>query len=195
MDFQNRIKKELTEGIVRAILTDAGYRVIDLGIENVVREMECLTALEYAGLDFPKAMKSLPDLLVMNKEQSEKYLVEIKYRSVWSSDIFDEIEDQVKLFTQLILVYLNSTPPLNGKKSTAGSYLRCCSVRSNNGIIEVNCDIFGIPTWFPRAKIGNHPGFWWSLKPMQEVFKKINEVKEEKTLMLAVKALKGILNA
>nr|WP_279196851.1 hypothetical protein [Ralstonia mannitolilytica] len=35
MDFENRIKKEMTEGIVKAILEDAGYRVIDSGIEKV----------------------------------------------------------------------------------------------------------------------------------------------------------------
>jgi hypothetical protein len=41
----------------RKILDDAPYRVVDSGIENLVRELECLTALEYAGLDYPKAMR------------------------------------------------------------------------------------------------------------------------------------------
>jgi len=88
----------MTEGIIRAILVDAGYRVIGLGIENVIRETECLTALEYAGLDFPKAMRSLPDLLVMNREQNEKFLVEVKFRSCWNCEIFEEISEQVHLF-------------------------------------------------------------------------------------------------
>lgn len=195
MDFQNRIKKEMTEGIVRAILVDAGYRVIGLGIENIVRETECLTALEYAGLDFPKAMRSLPDLLILDKEQTQKHLVEVKYRSTWNPAIFDEIEEQVKLFGQLVLVYLNSTPPLNGKTPSPGSYLRCCLVRANNGAIEVNLDKFGSPTWIPRSEIGDHPGLWWGLRPMQEIFSKVNDAKDEKTLMLAVQALEGILNA
>ena len=98
MKFQSRIKKELTEGIVRAILDDAGYRVIDSGIENLLRELECLTALEYAGLDYPKAMRALPDLVVMNREQTAKYLVEIKYRTGWSLTVFDDIKEQVDIF-------------------------------------------------------------------------------------------------
>ncbi|MEE7546891.1 hypothetical protein HF319_07505 [Xanthomonas sp. Kuri4-1] len=61
MDFRNRIKKEITEGIVRAVLDDAGYRVIGCGIENVLRELSCLSALEYAGLDYPKAMRGILD--------------------------------------------------------------------------------------------------------------------------------------
>ena len=82
MDFQNRIKKEMTEGIIRAILVDAGYRVIGLGIENVVRETECLTALEYAGLDFPKTMRSLPDLLVrLQTRERRGVLAQLRRRS------------------------------------------------------------------------------------------------------------------
>lgn len=53
MDFANRIKKEMSEGVVRAILTHAGYRVVGLGVEKVVREVECLSAQEYIHLAFP----------------------------------------------------------------------------------------------------------------------------------------------
>ncbi|MBU9391491.1 hypothetical protein KTE71_28780, partial [Burkholderia multivorans] len=45
MSFTSRIKKEMTEGIVRAILEDAQYRVIDSGIEKVLRELSCLTSV------------------------------------------------------------------------------------------------------------------------------------------------------
>ncbi|WP_104565282.1 hypothetical protein [Ralstonia mannitolilytica] len=50
MDFENRIKKEMTEGIVKAILEDAGYRVIDSGIEKIIRELSCMSSFEYAKL-------------------------------------------------------------------------------------------------------------------------------------------------
>lgn len=196
MDFSNRIKKEMTEGIVRAILVDAGYRVISLGIENVIREIECLTALEYAGLDFPKAVRSLPDLLVMDKDQTEKHLVEIKYRSAWNVNIFDEIEEQVHVFKELVLVYLNSTPPIpNGKAASPGSYLRCCMVRSNNNVLEACLYDHEELKWIPRAKIGEHEGQWWGLRPIQEVLPKVNEAKDENTLLKAVEALRGILNS
>lgn len=195
MEFNSRIKKEMTEGIVRAILADAGYRVIGLGIENVVRETECLTVLEYAGLDFPKVMRSLPDLLIMDKEQTEKHLVEVKYRSSWSSTIFDEINEQVHLFKELILVFLNSTPPISeGRSLSPGSYLRCCKVRSNDGILEAYLYAYGSMAWVPRTKINDSAGQWWGLRPIQDVLPKVNEAKDEQTLLKAVDALRGILN-
>lgn len=195
MEFSNRIKKEMTEGIVRAILVDAGYRVISLGIESVVREIECLTALEYAGLDFPKAIRSLPDLLVMDKEQTEKNLIEIKYRSSWSATIFDEIEEQVHLYKQLVLIYLNSAPPLSdGKETSPGSYIRCCHVRSNNNIVEAYLSGRNGMKWVPRNEIGDHSGQWWGLKLIQDVLPKVNDAKDAKTLLKAVEALRGILN-
>lgn len=196
MDFANRIKKEMTEGIIRAILIDAGYRVIGLGIENVVREVECLEALEYAGLDFPKVMRSLPDLLVMNRPQTEKALIEIKYRAVWNVTIFDEIAEQVSLYKELVLVYLNSDPPLPpGKMVSPGSFLRCCKVRGNDNGLEAYLDRYGKMKWVPKAEIGDHDGVWWGLRPIQELFPQVNDGKEEQTLMRAVEALKGILNA
>ena len=132
MKFQSGIKKELTEGIVRAHLDDAGYRVVDSGIENLVRELECPTALEYAGLDYPKAMRALPDLVVMNREQTTKYLVEIKYRGGWSLTVFDDIKEQVEIFTELTLIYLNSSPAVTTGQATGPStYLRCYKLRAN----------------------------------------------------------------
>ena len=116
MNFENRLKKELTEGVIRAILIDSGYRLIDSGIENIIREVTCLTAFEYSGLDIPKAIRSMPDFIVLDKEQKNKYLVEVKYRQKWDRAIFDEIEEQVKIFNEIILVYFNSAPERSNDK-------------------------------------------------------------------------------
>lgn len=37
MEFENRIKKEMPEGIARAVLDYAGYRVIKCGVEKTAR--------------------------------------------------------------------------------------------------------------------------------------------------------------
>ena len=71
MDFDNRIKKELTEGIVRVILEDAGYRVIDSCIEKVLRELSCMSNLEYTQLCFPQVYSSLPDFTVLDRQQPQ----------------------------------------------------------------------------------------------------------------------------
>lgn len=43
-------------------------------------------------------MSHLPDFTVMNRDQTTKQLVEVKYRSNWSKNVFEEVKDQVKLF-------------------------------------------------------------------------------------------------
>ncbi|MBN8791489.1 MAG: hypothetical protein J0I01_04590 [Stenotrophomonas nitritireducens] len=196
MEFRNRIKKEMTEGIVRAILDDAGYRVIGSGIENVVRELACLSALEYAGLDFPKAMRTLPDLTVMDREQRCKYLVEIKYRGGWSSQLLREIEAQARLYQEIVLVYLNGNPVLNGNiEPSASSYLRCCRLRINpeTEVYEAELNHYNELCWLPVDDIGDHAGQWWSLQLMQRVFPLLEQRKEDNTLVSAINALRGIL--
>jgi hypothetical protein len=198
MKFQSRIKKELSEGIVRAILDDAGYRVIDSGIENLVRELACLSALEYAGLDYPKAMRALPDLVVMDREQKTKYLVEIKYRSGWSLVLFNEIEEQVRIYKDLVLVYLNSSPELPpGRLASPASYLRCCRLRIDPETQQYEIEIqnYGEWVWVPVSDLVEQPRQWWGLGPLQRVFPQIEERREEGTLTTAIQALQGILNA
>lgn len=173
MDFRNRIKKEMTEGIVRAILDDAGYRVIGSGIENVIRELSCLSALEYAGLDYPRAMRALPDLTVMDREQTCRHLVEIKYRNGWCSRLLEDLEEQVRIYQDLVLIYLNGAPVISdGIAPGASTYLRGCRLRigPETGVYEAELQHFSTLRWLPVTDIGLHPGQWWSLQPMQRLF-------------------------
>ncbi|WOE76277.1 hypothetical protein [Alterisphingorhabdus coralli] len=72
MDISSRIKKEMSEGIVRAIFEDAGYRVIDSGIEKFIREISVLTINEYKSLNYPDPMNSLPDFIIMDRDQKRE---------------------------------------------------------------------------------------------------------------------------
>lgn len=78
MEFINRIKKEMSEGIVKAILENYNYRVIDTGIEKVIREVSFLPIEAYNALGFPDALRKLPDFVVMDSEQKLKLLVDVK---------------------------------------------------------------------------------------------------------------------
>ena len=198
MQFQSRIKKELSEGIIRAILDDAGYRVIDSGIENLVRELACLSALEYAGLDYPKAMRALPDFVIMDREHKNKYLVEIKYRSGWSTALFGEIEEQVRIYKELVLIYLNSKPDVPaGKPKGPSSYLRCCRLRVNAQTqqYEIEVQVYNEWVWRSVADLGEQSGQWWGMSTLQRVFPQIDDRRGEGTLTTAIRALQGILNA
>lgn len=193
MDFLSRIKKEMTEGIVRALLADAGYRVIGLGVETVVREVECLTALEYAGLDLPKAVRAMPDLLVMDRMQTTKRLVEVKYRSAWSASIFDDVAEQVGLFGELVLVCVNASPPASLAAKGPSAHIRCCKVRQGPDGPEVLLEMYGEMRWLRRSEVPDHEGLWWGLVPIQRVFEQVREARDPKTLVKAVQSLQGIL--
>jgi hypothetical protein len=199
LDFENRIKKEMTEGIVKAILEDAGYRVIDSGIEKVIRELSCLSALEYANLAYPDAMSNLPDFTVMNNEQTEKFLVEVKFRSKWNRDLFQEIRRQVEIFGELVLVSINAMPSNPKGYKYPSTYLRCCRVKFKDGKYFVQLkfedDAGWKHYWRDFEEIEFNDNTWWAMSQLDKVFTKLNdkELDAKKSLDSAIKALSGIL--
>jgi hypothetical protein len=196
MDFANRLRKEMTEGIVRAVLEDAGYRVIDSGIERVLRELSCLSATEYRGLGYPDAMSNLPDFTVMTREQDEKYLVEVKYRSEWGRSIFDEVRDQVRIFGEIVLVSVNATAQDPQGHNMPSRFIRCCGLKFDGGIykVEQRQKDTRAKVWVPVDAVGDGPGLWWSMSPLPEKFTKLSENKDRSTLYSAVNVLSGILD-
>jgi hypothetical protein len=201
MELYDRIKKEMSEGIVKAILEDAGYRVIDSGIEKVIRELNCLPSLEYLHLNFPESMRKLPDFTVMNQEQSQKFLVEVKYRSDWSKDVLLNLKDQVSLFGEIILISFNANPP-NGQQPNAenlpSKHMRCCSLKIDGGIYKAEVrerkDGKTVYQWKDIQTIGDGSGLWWAMSPLQEKFTQLNERSNSLSLTTSIKALSGILN-
>ncbi|QYE37031.1 hypothetical protein KZX46_20970 (plasmid) [Polymorphobacter sp. PAMC 29334] len=191
MDFISRLKKEMTEGIVRALLEDAGYRVIDLGIEKVVRELTCLTAAEYSDLGYPSAMRDLPDFTVMTRDQSVKYLVEIKYRQTWSAALFAEVRPQVETYGKLVLVSINARAPNPRKLPDSPSrFLRCCSLRMRDRQYEIELREGG---WCAVDKLRDDEKLWWKMTPLYEVFTQMVENRADNTLSAAIGAITGIL--
>lgn len=198
MSFTSRIKKEMTEGIVRAILEDAQYRVIDSGIEKVLREVSCLTSAEYGALGYPDAMSHLPDFTVMNREQTTKQLVEVKYRTSWKKELLLEVEDQVKIFGEIVLVSVNAKAPDPNGHNLPARFLRCCRLKYDGGIYKVelnrqNKDKSTYQVWEPVKALNDGTWLWWAMRPLHEVFSQLKEDSNKDTLFHAVEALAGIL--
>ena len=139
MKFFDRIKKEMSEGIVKAIFEYHNYRVIDTGIEKVIREVSCLPAELYLSLGFPDVMRNLPDFVVMNQQQSFKALVDVKYRNGWDNLLlFDpKVRDQLKFYRNVTLIVVNGAPPepttVDGTHRASGAYIRCVLLKHENG--------------------------------------------------------------
>lgn len=193
MEFRNRLKKELTEGVIRALMIDAGYRVIDFGIENQIREIVCMPTLEYLELGFPQALRVMPDMVVMDRDQTTKHLVEIKYRNGWSLDLLQELEQQVATFGNLVLVCLNASPEIRERTPSPSTYLRACRLRHGNGVYQAEMRSAGHTCWTNVDDLGSHAGQWWGLSPMQEIFPQMNDRSAERTLTSAIEALRGII--
>jgi hypothetical protein len=195
--FEDRIKKEMTEGIVRAILEQAGYRVIDSGIEKFYRELSCLSANEYSNLAYPSALRKLPDFTVMDKNQTEKYLVEVKYRSDWNVSVFSDALDQVKLFGEIVLVSIYANAPDPNEYNSPARFIRCCRVRYLNDRHEIQVNEFSKKTsltWKPLSELSDNPALWWAMPKLYEVFSLIEkDSKQIKTFEAAINAISGIL--
>ena len=197
MNFSNRLKKELTEGVIRAVLHDAGYRLIDSGIESIIRELTCLNQEDYINLDFPKSMRTLPDFVVMDREQENKYLVEVKYRAEWNNEIFRDIEEQVKLHKNLVLIFFSGTPEKTKEEDETGpsSYIRSCKVRWHNDNIEAFIEK-GKDTgykWMSITEFNGKSWEWFSMEKIQDTFPLLKESKENDTLLTVIESLSGIL--
>ncbi|MGU7774996.1 hypothetical protein ACV229_33070 [Burkholderia sp. MR1-5-21] len=198
MDFDSRIKKEMSEGIVKAILEDAQYRVIDSGIEKVVRELAHMDPADYAKLDYPEAMRRMPDFTVMTPDQTEKFLVEVKYRAQWNRSLFEEIVDQVKIFGELVLVSINAHPPNEKDYHYPSTYIRCCRVRYQDGQmhVELRSKMKGTHYWLQFDKVWDDVNLWWAMSDLRQVFTRLGDDKldSSNSLKSAIKALEGILN-
>ncbi len=196
MDFEGRIKKEMTEGIVRAILDDAGYRVIDYGLEKTVREVTPMSLQEVMRLALPSAVRNAPDLFVLEQDQSCKWLVEIKYRSQWDRAVLESLEAQVREYEEIVLISVFANAPTLKKitKQLPSRYLRCCRLRYRNDRFEVEVGkdrkTF---TWEPVASVPDDTRLWWKMRPIQEIFPRIGERAEGRTLINALLAIRGIL--
>lgn len=160
-----------------------------------------MSNLDYSKLGYPHAMKNLPDFTVMDKDQTEKFLVEVKFRSKWGKDLFLEILDQIKLFKEVVLVSINANPHDPKFPEYPSTYIRCCRVKWENEKyqIELKYTEKGTKTWnhYWQAfdKLPSDESLWWGMSELDKVFKKLNEDKldKEKTLKDAVSAISGIL--
>lgn len=91
MDFKNRIKGSVTQALVNGLLKDAGYQVVPLGIEEVIREIQDLSLEDYINLKVPTPLRTLPDFFVRDPESNESFLIEVKYLKEWNSESVERL--------------------------------------------------------------------------------------------------------
>jgi hypothetical protein len=198
MDFENRLKRELSQGVFKCLLEDCGYRVVPLGIEAVIREIAHLDKEVYKNLDFSDAIRFLPDFCILDQNQKYKFIVEVKYRWDWDGNILKEVFNQVKMFKDIILVvFIGNPPDRYTKQPSPSTYVRCCKMymsEQNQVCAEVKESKGGatIKTIFVEEEdLSELNG--WNLRILQNYFSDLKNSKEEEPLVKAIKSIQGIL--
>src|SRR3989338_3546198 len=197
MDFENRLKRELSQGVFKCLLEDCGYRVIPLGIEAVIREIACLNKEAYKNLDFSDAVRFLPDFCVLDQNQTHKFIVEVKYRWDWDGNILKEVSNQVRMFEDIILVIFVGDPPDSKYTPRPSTYVRCCKMYMNEqnqvcAEVKKSKGTDATKTIFVEEEDLSEL-IWWNLMKLQDHFFDLENTKEEESLVKAIKSISGIL--
>lgn len=178
MDFDNRIKGHVTQSLVKALLEDAGYITIPLGIETVVREVISLSKCEYSELGLPNQLRTMPDFLITNKSYDKSYLLEVKYRKKWDTEtiesLYSGLSEQIKHWNEfLLLIFLGNH---HGDLDTPAN--RCAIfhlIRSSDGSLCYRSKYDDSIYEWSRAE-------WKHAKKLDHVFPELKNCKKNLTI-------------
>jgi hypothetical protein len=114
MNFSNRLKGAITQVLLKTLLEDSGYRIVPLGIEEVIRELAVIDEERYKALFLPGILRKLPDFFVSDEDLMNSWLVEVKYRRRWNDNTRDllarQISSQVNDWNPLYLMVFLGEP-------------------------------------------------------------------------------------
>ena len=158
-----------------------------------------MSSLEYTQLHFPQVYSSLPDFTVLDRQQTQKFLVEVKYRRQWSPALFSEVAQQVEFYGEMVLVCINAAPENPRELKLPATYLRCCKLRSHHGKVQAQLkyeDSNGWNHYWKSIDEIDGSNMWWAMSPLEKVFEQLKEreLETRQSLDSAIKALSGILD-
>ena len=140
MEFEQRIKGKLTETLVSELLEHAGYKVVPLGIEQIIREVK---DVESKTSNLPRRLRTLPDFLVTDAALKDSWLVEVKYRHRWNdktiADIEEALTNQVRYWERVYcLIFVGNCDGENVTASTRSGIFQL--VLKNDKLAYINRD-------------------------------------------------------
>lgn len=120
MEYSSRLKGGITQTLIKSMLTDAGYKVVPLGVEEVIREVTTLDHVKYKQLNLPEVLRKMPDFFVSDSESTKCWLVEVKYRKKWEPTVKkklgEALKNQARLWGSIYVIILLGTP-VDGKRN------------------------------------------------------------------------------
>jgi hypothetical protein len=194
MDFRKRIKGVITQSLVQAILNDVKYRVMPLGIEEVIRELNTLSVEEYHRMSLPQSLRKLPDFFVTTADQKVGWLLEVKYRKCWDDTVKNDLglilQEQVKLWSPLYMVLFVGEPAR--QNDTPASFIGTCKLVIEDGKLGILKKVNG---GFSKDKTEFIPWsrvYWSHFNRFQDTFPGVTDSWEQETLIKTVRMMKSL---
>jgi hypothetical protein len=100
----------LAATVIEVLLVDAGYQVIPLGVERIIRELRTADADRFRGVAPPR-LRSLPDFFVIDPDSNQGLLVEVKFRRYLHSKLVEDIGAVQEHWAPLTLVLAVAEAP------------------------------------------------------------------------------------
>ena len=189
IDFENRMKGKITQSLLEILLEDASYRIVPLGIEEIIREVKNLSQEEYFGLGLSNTLRRIPDFFVALHDFQKSFLVDVKYRGQWDNQVRDRLneglKEQIRQWgpVHLVLFLGEAARPTE----TPASYLGVAKLVWRDDEIHISKTIAGEErlTRFGEAT-------WNSFSRFQNVFDGVGDRWEEETLTRAIQTLRSL---
>jgi hypothetical protein len=86
-NFADIVKGQVTQTILSTVLEGVGYRVRRLGVEELIPEIRGREGAKIRN-SLPERLRFIPDLVVIEPDTGETYLVEVKFRRALSDSVF-----------------------------------------------------------------------------------------------------------
>jgi len=177
MEYANRLKGAVTQTLLRSLLEDAGYRIVPLGIEEVIREIKVLGRKEYLSLKLPKNLRKLPDFFISDKKVNEAWLLEVKYRKFWKPSVKKslglELKQQVEEWKPLYVMIFLGHAVFNEKLPSYWMKVARLSIHKNQLVVITKRGEV-LDTW---DNVG-----WSELSRVQDVFEDVGDQWESQTI-------------
>jgi hypothetical protein len=135
-------KGRFAETIVSTILEYAGYRVLRLGVEEMVSEVKAGVARGEWALRLPEQLSAAPDFLVVDPRSGECTLLEVKFRRMFDDEAARELHArltrQVGYWPGMVTAIICAHRPevSSASRPDIRSHIRCLRAEDLDRLIE-----------------------------------------------------------
>ena len=172
MLFPNLLKGRLAESLLITLLERAGYRVSRIGVEELFNEVKALDGAAYAKLNLPLELRTIPDLVVAERDVSCAFLVEVKFRKRFDAEVARELCDTLKTqrnhWPQSYAVIMLGEPAVLGGRFHQ-DYIRVITPGTEDKLLTATT------IWPDAADLDRSRWLWDGFPQMQTVFKRFHQ--------------------